>query len=70
MSIRERLSEDKLIYLDGVASIVATLYQEGDLSEKLGSEPDELQQAVYSLGQAYMLLYQELLAVSDLDGET
>lgn len=61
MNIRENLTEERLEYLDGIAAIVATLYEDGNLAEKLGDKPDELRRAVYSLGQAYMVLYNELL---------
>lgn len=61
MNIRKELNEEKLAYLDGIAQIVAKLYEDGMSAEKLGEEPDELRRAVYSLGQAYMVLYGELL---------
>lgn len=61
MNIRKELDAEKLAYLDGIAAIVAGLYADGEASEKLGDEPDELRRAVYSLGQAYMVLYGELL---------
>ena len=61
MNIREQLDDEKLAYLDGVAHIVAKLYEDGMSEEKLGEKPDELRRAVYSLGQAYMVLYGELL---------
>lgn len=59
--IREEIEPAKLEYLDGIAEIVARLYQENVQEELLGQEPNELRKAVYSLGQAYMLLYGELL---------
>jgi hypothetical protein len=61
MNIREEIDPAKLEWLDGIASIVATLYQEGSNAAQLGEEPDELREAVYTLGQAYMVLYKELL---------
>jgi len=59
--IRGDIDPAKLEYLDGIAEIVARLYQDGVKEELLGQEPNELRKAVYSLGQAYMLLYGELL---------
>lgn len=61
MELREEMDPGKLEYLDHIAGIVATLYKDGNLEEKLGDKPDELRRAVYTLGQAYMLLYGELL---------
>lgn len=69
MSIREELSQSKLEYLDGIAQIVARLYSDGAAAELLGEEPDELREAVYSLGQAYMMLYGELLDKGGEDGD-
>lgn len=62
MNIRNELNKEKLDYLDNIAQIVARLYEDGMTAEKLGEEPDELREAVYSLGQAYMVLYQEMLS--------
>lgn len=69
MNIRKELDVERLAYLDGVAQIVAKLYEDGMSSERLGEEPNELRQAVYSLGQAYMVLYGELLNRRDEDGK-
>ena len=69
MSIRDTIDPGKLEYLDGIAQIVARLYQEGATAETLGEEPNELREAVYSLGQAYMLLYGELLDRGEIKQE-
>jgi len=67
MSIRKEIDPVKLEYLDHIAAIVAKLYDPGDPLEKLGDKPDELRRAVYTLGQAYMLLYKELLTRAEGD---
>lgn len=65
LSLRESIDQDKLEYLDSIAQIVAGLYQDNVTAEHLGQEVPELQKAVYTLGQAYMLLYNELLKGED-----
>lgn len=67
MNIRDKIDPATLEYLDGIAQIVARLYQEDMSADKLGEEPGELQKAVYSLGQAYMLLYNELLNNAEVE---
>ena len=69
MSIRDTIDPAKLEYLDGIAQIVAKLYEEGMSAAQLGEKPDELRDAVYSLGQAYMVLYAELLEKKEIPDE-
>ena len=68
MSIREKIAPEELDYYDNIAQIVASLYEENATMEQLGKEVPELQRAVYTLGQAYMMLYKKLLENS-IDGQ-
>lgn len=61
MMLRDKIDGDTLEYLDSVAQVVAGLYEEQDELARLGQEVSELRSAVYTLGQAYMLLYNAVL---------
>lgn len=65
--LRQSISPERLEYLDNIAQIVAKLYLDKKQDELLGNEPNELREAVYSLGQAYMLLYSEILAKTPIE---
>ena len=67
LSIRDKIDPATLRHLDGVAQIVAKLYEDGAAAELLGEEPNELREAVYSLGQSYMVLYGILLEDQDIN---
>lgn len=60
-NIRGKIDQETLNYLDSVAQVVAGLYVEQDEVSKLGQEVSELRSAVYTLGQAYMTLYNAVL---------
>lgn len=58
------IDDDTLEYLDGVAAVVAGLLEMESEAERIGELPDENRQALLTLGEAYMYLYNRLL-----DGE-
>jgi len=55
------IDDNTLEYLDNVAAIVASLLEFDREQTKIGEPPDESRQALLTLGEAYMFLYNKLL---------
>lgn len=59
--MNEKIPEETLKELDGIAALVAGLVQMERERQKIGEPPDENRQALLVLGEAYMYLYNFVL---------